>query len=443
MKVYKCIVVGAGASGLFYTAGDDLQRQGKAQQINPQLNNTAINKTHSEGDKLILEKTARPGQKLLMSGNGQCNLTHDGSIKDFVGKYGEKGKRIRGCLFKHSNMELTSWMESIGVPLTTRDDGKVFPKSMKARDVLDALLTRIKENGWTLRCNAEVTSISIVPAEHASEHDDSEQAQVVLRLSDGTAVATSKLVIATGGASYPATGSDGTFFDILNRDLGLQITELKPALAPVYVQDFSYSALAGISFDNVEVRCNGHVTKGPMLITHKGFSGPAILHSSQYAKAGDLLKINYLPAQTADEIYQKMKTDQPGNKTGLANYISSAFSLPKAFANELLADPQRKLNTMSHKELEHTARQITESTYSISGTGGWKDAMVTAGGVSLDQIDLKTMSVKPEALSSRLGEIPPHTAPNIRIVGEALDINGETGGYNLQFAYSSAMAALT
>ena len=392
--IYDCIVIGAGASGLFYAASD-----------------------RKSGKKLIIEKTGRPGQKLLMSGNGMCNITHGGSIKDFIDRYDDNGRKIRSCLYRHSNLELMDMMESLGVPLTEREDGKVFPASMKAKDVLDALLKAAQMNGWEMRCGEEVTAI--------------EGNKTVL--SDGTSLEAKKLVICTGGASYPLTGSDGTFYEVLERDLALNISAPRPALAPVFVQDFSYSELSGISFEDALVSSGKHKVRGPVLITHKGFSGPAILHISQYVHAGDELRIDYLPDMDKRDVALKIKSDQPGSRTGAANYISNTFSLPKAFVCERLKSIglDTKLSSLTGHDIVSIASALTDHTYSVSGTGGWNEAMVTKGGVALDQIDLKTMKIK---------GLPEER--DIRIIGEALDVNGDTGGYNLQFAYSSAMTAL-
>lgn len=403
--IYDCIVVGGGAAGLFYAAGDATE-------------------TTSCQPKLLLEKTARPGQKLLMSGNGQCNLTHGGSIKDFVSKYGDQGKRIRSCLYRHNNLELMSMMESMGVPLTEREDGKIFPASMKAWEVLDALLATAKSGGWDLRCNAEVTAIH-APANSNAPADLDAPIEVVL--ANGDRLHTRKLVLATGGASYPATGSDGTFYEILRRDLGLAINTIRPALTPVYVQDYHYQDLSGISFPDVTITCGGHTCRGALLLTHKCFSGPAILHISQYVKAGDPMVINYLPSFSKDQLRQKLKEDQSGNKLSVANYLSAEFGLPKAFVEKVIPTSQEAFRTLRSVDRDLIAEHLSEHAYSVSGTGGFKAAMVTAGGVALEQIDLKTMSLKDHA--------------NIHIIGEALDINGDTGGYNLQFAYSSAMTA--
>ena len=395
---YNCIIVGAGAAGLFYAAADE-----------------------TEGRKLIIEKTSRPGQKLLMSGNGMCNITHGGSIKDFIAHYGDKGAKIRTCLYKHSNLELMQFMENADVPLTERPDGKLFPASMRAADVLDALLAKAYRNGFAFLYDCAVTGIDEGNKGNASN-------DVCISLSDGRTLRTQKLVIATGGASYPATGSDGSFMEVLKRNLDIKTTALKPALAPVFVENYPYSDLSGISFNDVAVSCGGHTERGPMLLTHKGFSGPAMLHISQYLKPGAQLTINYLPEQSIAEVYRTIRDDQPANSKGIANYLAVQFGLPKAFAEKLFSAPSRKLSSIGHKELENIVHLMMDRKHTVSGTGGFKEAMVTAGGVSLEEIKKKNMSLI--------------KYPCIHVIGEALDINGDTGGYNLQFAYSSARAAI-
>jgi len=395
---YNCIIVGAGAAGLFYAAADE-----------------------TEGRKLIIEKTSCPGQKLLMSGNGMCNITHGGSIKDFIAHYADSGSNIRTCLYKHSNLELMQFMEHAGVSLMERPDGKIFPASMKAADVLDALLAKAYRNGFAFLYDCAVTGLN-------TESKSSEPDGVCVSLSDGRILRTRKLVIATGGASYPATGSDGSFMEILKEDLNITVTALKPALAPVFVENYPFGELSGISFDDVAVSCGGHTRRGPMLLTHKGFSGPAILHISQYVKPGVQMTINYLPDRNIAEVYRNIRDDQPANSKGIANYLAGEFGLPKAFAEKLFSVPSRKLSSIGHKELENIVHLMMDRKHTVSGTGGFKEAMVTAGGVSLEEMNLKNMSLM--------------KYPYIHVIGEALDINGDTGGYNLQFAYSSARAAI-
>ncbi|MGN0702141.1 MAG: NAD(P)/FAD-dependent oxidoreductase [Lentihominibacter sp.] len=387
---YHRIVVGAGAAGLFYAAADT-----------------------SPGRKLLLEKTPRPGQKLLMSGSGMCNITHGGSIKDFPAHYGSSGGRIRGCLYRHSNLELMKFLEEGGIPLEEREDGKIFPVSRRASDILNFLLAKAAANGYDLRCSCPATDINAL----------------ISMLRGAPDAITGRLIIATGGASYPVTGSDGTFFEIMRKELGIAVTELRPALAPVYVQDYRFSELSGVSFRNARLCLGNHESLGPLLLTHRGFSGPAALHISQYVKPGMTLHISFLPDFTTSSLLQKLRRDQPGNSTGFGNYISRELGLPKAFAAALLRNPSQKFSSVSGGEVKSVAEMLTDMICSVSGTGSWREAMVTAGGVSLKEVDLKNMSLT--------------SYPFIKVIGEALDINGDTGGYNLQFAYSSAMAALS
>lgn len=399
-NIYDIIIIGAGASGLFYAAADD-----------------------STGRKLILEKTARSGQKLLLSGSGACNITHGGSIKDFIGKYGSAGSKIRTCLYKHSNLELMNFLEDGGVALTEREDGKVFPASMQASEILDFLLAKATQNNFQLRCNSEVTEIK-----YRAGSPDQTGNSVQVMLANGDCLCTRKLVIAIGGASYPGTGSDGSFFDILRRDLSLYVSPLKPALAPVYVQNYPFSDISGVSLEDVEVTVDGHSVRGPLLFTHKGFSGPAILHISQHIRPGSILHLNFLPERNINDVFRQLKQEQPGNNKGIANYLAQTFNLPKSLTEKMFADPARKFSGIGHKEMETVAHLMMDRQFSVSGSGGWNQAMVTAGGVALSEMNLKKMSLT--------------DYPEIRVIGETLDVNGETGGYNLQFAYSSAMTAL-
>ncbi|MDO4517943.1 MAG: aminoacetone oxidase family FAD-binding enzyme [Bacillota bacterium] len=419
--IYDTIIIGAGAAGLFYGANDT------------EKENNLKDSNHSR-NKLILEKTGKPGLKLLMSGKGMCNITHGGSIKDFLQHYGEKGNKVRSCLYRNNNQKLMSFLEDGGIPLLEREDGKIFPRSLNSRDILDLLLNRTRANGYDLRANSEVTDMEIVEESSVSVggdsvSDETSSSKILVTLRDKTILATKRLIIATGGASYPSTGSDGSFMKIIERSLKIDITPLRPALSPIYVQNYNYGNLSGISFEQATVRSGKHQTQGPLLLTHKGFSGPAILHLSQYVKAGDELIINFMGTMDFNSLLSLLKRKQHGNNRGISNFLSQEFALPKAFADSLATKPASKFSSAKPQELEAIARNLTEASFSVSGVGGFKEAMVTAGGVALHEVDLKTMRL--------------FKYPQINVIGEALDINGDTGGYNLQFAYSSAMAALS
>lgn len=196
---YDAIIIGAGAAGLFCAA-------------NAKINNG-----------LILEASEAPGRKLLMSGAGQCNLTHGGSIKDFIEHYGPNGKKVRSALYKVNNLKMQDFFTEHGIPMTERDDGKVFPESMRASDVLNELMHLASANGWKLRTGHRAGTIGVAATTAAARN---------LFVVDGK-YETEKLIIACGGCSIPATGSDGSIFPLLEA-LGLEIVTPRPALVPLY-----------------------------------------------------------------------------------------------------------------------------------------------------------------------------------------------------------------
>ena len=389
---YETIIVGAGAGGLYCAA--------------------------ALSDALVLEKTKRPGTKLLMAGNGQCNVTHGGSIKEFLKYYGDKGKKIRSVLQKHSNVELCRYLESLGIPLLEREDGKIFPKSMDAHDVLEGLLTKTAQ----ILFEEEVTAIL----------KDEEFFEV---LTDKGRYNCTNLVIATGGCSYPTTGSDGKMLKILERDFGIEIVPPKPALTPVFVENYRFEELSGISFKDAGIiiydgESRVHQDTGDLLLTFKNFSGPVIINNSRYIKTGMTIELNFPGNISYQDLLAQLKNNCPGNNKSVAGYISEDLSLPKRFA-KLIADNlgigEKKLSQLGGAEMKELAKALTAQKFIVSGLAGFKEAMVTAGGVALDEVDLKTMESK--------------RYPGLFFIGEVLDVDGDTGGYNLQFAYSSAMAA--
>lgn len=397
--IYDLIIIGAGAAGLFAGASLPFPVNG-----------------------LIIEKKSTPGRKLLMSGAGQCNLTHGGSIKDFIPHYGSNGTKIRSVLYRFNNLSVIDFFESKDIPLFAREDEKIFPKSLKSQDVLQALVEGCGENGLRFLFSSPVDRITV---------DD----QVYTVHCGSSAYATRKLIIATGGCSYPATGSDGSLFPVL-QDMGIAVTPLTPALVPIYAADYPYRELSGISFQNAEVTIHSHTRTDALLLTHNFFSGPAILNLSRYARPGDLIRINYFPCRSEEVIRKELTQAMAGNSrqllTALYDYFKQASGdpsaeIPKRFL-ELICkragiDPSVKASRTTHAQLNAAIRLIVRDEFRIQKLGGYEAAMVTAGGVSLSEINLKSME------STRY--------PNLFFAGEVLDVDGDTGGYNLQFAFSS------
>ena len=400
----KTIVVGAGAAGLFFGAAAPVS---------------------AGGDILILEKTDKIGTKLLMAGSGHCNLTHAGSIKEFLLCYGQNGSRIRTCLYRHNNLEYVRFMESLGVPCSEREDGKIFPVSMDSRDVKKALLEAAAANSVTIMKNSPVTAVTVIP----------EGFEVTVGSKQSSYTCTN-LVIATGGASYPTTGSDGTFLQVLKNALGVEITELHPALSPIYVQNYPFEELSGISFKNAGLKIfnknsSSHKAAGDLLLTHRSFSGPLILNNSRYINTGSRVEINFVFPYTVSSVLSSIKEVFRGNNKTVSSFFAEKYSLPKRFVATVLEPPglsERKLSSLTGGEMETAARAFAAADYSVSGVGSFKEAMATSGGVCLDSVNLSAMESK--------------TYKGLYFIGEVLDIDGNSGGYNLQFAYSSARTAL-
>ena len=384
-SIYDIVIIGGGASGLMLAAQCDLN-----------------------GKKgLILEGGSSPGSKLLMSGGGRCNITHGGPVKDFVYAYGNEGQTLRRCLYRHNNLELARWLIGHGIELADENGdpvdasygpdgidsaGRVFPASGKARDVLETFLEEASWNGWQIETGAKVSGL---------RKDDSWE----ITLINGYELYSRNVVAASGGITYPETGSDGSMLEILE-DLGIDINEPRPALAPVCVENYPYAELSGVSIPDVTATayssdaactCKGKAArmKGDLLFTHEGLSGPVILNISKYVEPGELIRLCY-------------------NK--------ELHELPRRMQRILR---ERSRGLLGDVRTNVLAAFLQQDDFIVSGVD--ERGMVTAGGVSLDEIDMKTMRIKKHE--------------GLYVIGEAIDADGITGGYNLQLCWSTAAAA--
>ncbi|MDF2654534.1 MAG: NAD(P)/FAD-dependent oxidoreductase [Bacillota bacterium] len=414
--IYDLIIIGAGAAGLYAGASLPCKKNG-----------------------LILEKSASPGKKLLLSGAGQCNLTHGGSIKDFISHYGLNGNRVRTILYRCSNQSVIDFFTECGISLFEREDGKIFPKSLRATDILDCLTEQCRKNGLELRCSSAVNRIIY--------HPESDDTGVLYTIVSGTShLQTKKIIIATGGCSYPITGSDGSLFPMLQA-LGLSLNPLKPALAPLFVEEYPYNDLSGISFQNAAVSlfaAGKQIAEncGPLLFTHNSFSGPGILNLSRYVTSGMQLSVCYYPGRSEDVVLKELSSALSSSSKQFLTEIYEYFNrnrskeqtdleMPKRFLEVLCKrigiDPAAKAAAIGKNQLRSIVKLILQDKFVLSKTGDFNTAMVTAGGILLDEINTKTMESK--------------RYPGMYFAGEVLDIDGDTGGYNLQFAFSSGWLA--
>ncbi|MDD3857875.1 MAG: NAD(P)/FAD-dependent oxidoreductase [Methanoculleus sp.] len=370
---------------------------------------------------IVFEKKPAPGRKLLITGSGQCNITHAGETADFLSRYGDHGTFLRPALMNFTNRDLIAFFADRGLRTETEPGGKVFPATRKSADVLAVLLAECAARGVEIRHSDPVLEV---------ERDN-----------DGflvTAKATVRagiLVIATGGASYPATGSTGDGYAFA-RALGQPTTEVAPALAPVYVEDYPFADLAGISFQNLTLsvyrdgkRVGQHT--GDLLFTHTGLSGPGILDLSRAVRPGDVLRVAFLSGATSEEV-RKLLTDAVA--AGGARQVKSVLSglpLPERFVRRLLdlagVPADETCAHLGKKARNALAASLAEFPFRVARLGGFNEAMATRGGVALEGINPKTMASK--------------IVPDLYCIGEVLDIDGDTGGYNLQAAFSTAALA--
>lgn len=394
IMMYDCIIIGAGPAGLM--AGCTL----------------------ANTNTIILEGTQKAAQKLLLSGAGQCNFTHDGQIRTFFSRFGDKEKFVRKALSGYTNKDVQDFFKTQGIENFVREDGKVFPKSLDAWDVFRGLRDQVNRNGIKIQTDVKVLEIS--------------QDQDIFKLMTSKGQYLSKtIVFATGGASYPMTGSDGSGHT-LAKSLGHKVIPAKPALTPVYIQDFKLVDLAGISFKNGQLSHYRDQKKvgtyiGDILITHTGLSGPGILDNSRYMTSGDELRLKILNEDCTKEKLEKdlLSGNKKQIKTVLAEYMTRRTA--EKLAEISGVDKDKICAELNKKDRKRLLANAEAYSMTIKQLGNMKSAMVTAGGVS-------TKDVVGSSMASKKVE-------GVFFAGEVLDVDGDSGGFNIQWAFSSGKLA--
>lgn len=392
--MFDVIVIGGGPAGIF----------------------TSIFAKNRGKKVLLLEKMEKLGKKLLIAGQGQCNLTHIGNKEDFIKRYGDNGAFLKKALYKYPPQSLVDFFEKRGLPLIVTEKGKYFPKTLRSLDVLALLKEELK--GVEIKLNTPVIKIEF-----------SEGFKVY---TENTLYLSEKLVIATGGKSYEVTGSSGDGYNF-SRGLGLRIIEPKPCLTPCYIKDYPYTSLSGVSFRDIIIEHWRDVKKvgeyrGDLLFTHKNLSGPVIIDNSRYFLKGDMIKVNYTGKKR--EIFEKEFRENFKTSKKVKNIFNNPNLSERfvgAILNYLKIDEEKKANELNKDEIKKIIESFTENPYEISRLEGFNVAMATAGGVALEEINKNTMESK--------------KIKGLFIVGELLDIDGDTGGFNIQAAYSTGALA--
>ncbi|MGL5001079.1 MAG: NAD(P)/FAD-dependent oxidoreductase [Cetobacterium sp.] len=400
MNRFDLIVVGGGPGGIF----------------------TAIAAAENGLKVALLEKNKRIGNKILVAGAGKCNLTHVGKPKEFLEKYGVNGRFLKESLNKYSPEKLIEFFKTNGLPLVlVEESGKYFPETFSSVDVVNLLKLKLEKLKVSIVYSVKIESIS----------KDSDEFIIT---TDNETYICDKVAIATGGKSYPGVGTTGDGY-VMAKELGHKIIPPAPALAPIFVRDYMFEELSGISFQDVKVtiwKDNKKVIQknGAVLFTHTNFSGPGILDNSRYVENASSLEINYIGKDYENlnrEILEEMNSD--GKKT--VKRILGQYFLPERFIRRILAAAEiaedLKLAQLSKEKREILVKLLTSNKMEITKVGSFEMAMVTRGGVALEEINPKSMESK--------------KIPGLYFVGEVLDIDGDTGGYNIQAACSMGVLA--
>ncbi len=434
LRNYKAIIIGAGPAGLFAAI-----RLAQARRP-PHIPSPAESLRSDEGQSiqatagvesgiLVLERKEKPARKLLISGSGQCNLTHSGPIPDFLAHYGggEKARSaarfLKPALYGFDNRALLDWFGTRSIGFETGENGKVFPIDRRASSILKTLQDEARRTAVHIETKSRVSAVSPGPGGF-SVHVEGRKSPY----------RAARVLIATGGASYPRTGSSGDGY-ALAASLGHRVVPPRPALAPVFIRDFALKSLAGLSFRDagLAVLRDGKrilTKRGDLLITHEGLSGPLILDSSRHIEPNDTLELAFLP-ENPDAFRNRLDAELQAKPRRLVRLCLSELGLTKNMAElfcELANIPRETTAaTLARAGREALCRLACAQQFQVSSLGSFDMAMVTAGGVDLAQIN-------PGTMESRL-------VPGLFFAGEVLDMDGDTGGYNLQAAFSTGALA--
>ena len=414
----KVIVIGGGPAGMM----------------------AAITAKENKNDVLIIEKNNQLGKKLLITGKGRCNITSSLEMEDFIKNTPGNGMFLYSAYQQYTNKDIIEFLKQQGLEVKEERGNRIFPITDKSVDVLKCFTKKIKELNIEIKYNTKVEEI-------LTEMIDGENTVVGVRTEKET-IKANKVILATGGKSYPLTGSTGDGYRLAEK-LGHNITPIKPSLVPLEVYDKAEcQELQGLSLRNVEIKLidrekNKQIYEdfGEMLFTHFGVSGPTILSSSahlvRYKNIDKLfhekrivLKIDLKPALDEKKLNDRILRDfeEVKNKQ-FKNSLDKL--LPQKLIPVIITrskiHPNKQVNEITKKEREELIKQIKDFEVIIKGFRPIEEAIITSGGVNIKEINPKTMESK--------------KVKGLYFAGEIIDVDSYTGGFNLQIAYSTGYVA--
>ena len=356
---------------------------------------------------LLIEKNKRLGKKLAGTGGGRCNVTNNGTLDDLMAGIPGNGRFLYSVFSQFDNHDIIQFFTDNGVKLKVEDHGRVFPASDQSRTIIQALENKILELGASIATNCEVVSVTKL------------EDIFIVKSSENTWTA-DKLIVTTGGKSYPSTGSTGYGHEIA-RHFKHTITDLEAAESPL-LTDFPHKALQGISLTDVTLSYGKHIITHDLLFTHFGLSGPAALRMSSFVKGGEILSLDLLPTTSSQELKDFLEEHR---EKAIKNSLKAL--LPERLADFLAQGFPEKAKQLTPPQTEELIQKIKELPIPVTGKMSLAKSFVTKGGVSLKEINPKTLESK--------------LVPGLHFAGEVLDINAHTGGFNITSALCTGWVA--
>ena len=414
----KVIVIGGGPAGMM----------------------AAITAKENKNDVLIIEKNNQLGKKLLITGKGRCNITSSLEMEDFIKNTPGNGMFLYSAYQQYTNQDIIQFLKQQGLEVKEERGNRIFPVTDKSVDVLKCFTKRIKELDIDIKYNTKVVEIF-------TEMVDGENTVIGVK-TDRETINANKVILATGGKSYPLTGSTGDGYQLVEK-LGHSITKIKPSLVPLEVYDKAEcKELQGLSLRNVEIKLidiekNKQIYEdfGEMLFTHFGVSGPTILSSSahlvRYKNIDKLfhekkivLKIDLKSALDEKKLNDRILRDfEDAKNKQFKNSLDKLLPqklIPVVITRSKI-NPNKKVNEITKKEREQLIKEIKDFEIIIKGFRPIEEAIITSGGVNIKEINPKTMESK--------------KVKGLFFAGEIIDVDSYTGGFNLQIAYSTGYVA--
>lgn len=412
----KVIVIGGGPAGMM----------------------AAITASENGNDVTLVEKMNSLGRKLLITGKGRCNITSSLNIEEFIKNTPGNGRFLYSCYQQYTNKDIIEFLRKQGLEVKEERGNRIFPVTDKSQDVLKCFTKKLKENRVKILYNMQVQKILV----------DEQKEKAIGILANNEEMYADKIILATGGKSYPLTGSTGDGYKMVE-ELGHNVTKIKPSLVPLEIYQKSLCQdLQGLSLRNIEMKIldkskNKTIYEdfGEMLFTHFGVSGPTILSSSahlvRYKNIDEklknreiVLKIDFKPALSTKKLDDRILRD-------FVEFKNKQFknSLEKLLPHKLInpiiklskIDPDKKVNEITKEERTRLVELLKNFTIEIKGFRLIDEAIVTSGGIKISEINPKTMESK--------------LVKNLYFAGEIIDVDSYTGGFNLQIAYSTGFVA--